>query len=153
MYLAIDPGKGRVDSIGAAKFATDGSLLFFGQFTYEDFVPWLEEQTDIEKLFYEEYRIFARAAKKQIGSRVETAECIGVIKSWATRHKVPLVAQRPDILSTAEKMFQVKIPSDHSISHQFSALLHGLYGLHALGLIPTELQRLKKLEREAQANG
>ncbi len=147
MYLAIDPGKGAVDSIGAAKFSATGDVLFMGQFTYDDFVPWLEEQKGITEVVYEEYRIFARKAKQHIGSKVETVECIGTIKSWCTRHAVPMTSQRSDILPVAEKLFQVYIPADHTISHQFSALLHGLFYLYRLGITKSALERELENER------
>ena len=141
MYLAVDPGRGRVDSIGVATFESDGTVVQMGQFTLPDFTVWLEKLPRIEAIIYEEYRIYKRMAKAHIGSRVETVESIGTIKSFATRRGYTcLVAQRADILGAAQKLFQIKLPADHTVSHQYSALLHGLYYLYGKGIIKSALE-------------
>ncbi len=140
-YLAIDPGKGRRDTIGIARFSATGEVLEIGQKTFEEFVPWLEEQKDVIAVVYELYKIRANRARQHIGSKVETVQTIGAIKSFCTRHKVPCVEQDSSILSNGQKWFGIDIEQyGHDQSHQFSALVHGLYYLYLKGLVKTQLE-------------
>lgn len=139
-YLAIDPGAGRRDSIGVASFSETGEVRYFKQLTLDQFIEWLEEQVNVLHVVYEDYRIRADKLKAHQGSRVETLQTIGMIKSWCKRKNVPYSYQNSGILSIAEKWFQIEMPSDHNISHQFSALLHGLHYLKGRGLVKTALE-------------
>jgi len=142
MYLAVDPGKGAVDSIGWATFTDHGKLIQIGQDTREQFIERLESLNGkgVKAVIYEEYRIFKKRMKAHINSKVETIQTIGMIKSWCIRNNVPWVEQRSDILGPAQNLFQLFIPQDHTVSHQISATLHGLHYLWTIGLIKTYLE-------------
>jgi len=142
MYLAIDPGKGTVDSIGWAEFTDDGRLIRMGQDTRDAFVGRLETYNNmpVKKVIYEEYKIFKKRVKAHINSKVETVQTIGIIKSWCIRNKVEWVEQPSLILGPAQNLFQVSIPEDHRISHQISAMLHGMYWLWEQKIIKSALE-------------
>jgi hypothetical protein len=57
------------------------------------------------------------------------AQAIGMVKSYATRNGIELIEQSPQILENAQKMSQVKMPSDHNQSHWVAAYLHGFWYL------------------------
>lgn len=147
-YLGVDPGKGGVDSIGYAIVTDDATLIEMGQLTFPQFVMALEtmaKKYEFIGCVYETYRVFRKKAKAHIGSKVETVQSIGVLKSWALRNNIPVAEQNPDILSIAERHFQIKLPEDHTISHQFSALLHVKEWLYRKGIGKSALE----LELEA----
>lgn len=140
-YLAIDPGAGFKDSIGVAKFSATGQAVLAVQYTFDDFVDFLEAQTDVGFIIFEEYRIRRNRMQSHVGSKVETIQTIGVIKSWCRRKKVPFIEQPSGILSIASQWFQIKWPiPDHANSHYVSATLHGLYALKLMGVVKTALE-------------
>lgn len=140
MYLAIDPGAGFSDTIGVAKFDATGNMVMCSQMTLPQFIPFLEGQTEVTHVVYEEYKIRRGTAKKHTGSKVETIQTIGAIKSWCMRNKVPFTEQSSQILTGAESLFQIKMPVDHRQSHQVSALLHGMFYLYNMGIIKSALE-------------
>jgi hypothetical protein len=140
MLLSIDPGKGSRDSIGWAVFNDSNGLAKMGQATLEEFVALLESLEGITRVVFEEYRIYAKRLKQHTNSKVETIQTIGMIKSWCMRNKIPFTEQRADILGAAQNLFQIKLPEDHDVSHQISALLHGMYFLYMNGEIKSALQ-------------
>lgn len=152
MLLAVDPGEGNVDSIGAALLnSATGDIHFMGQFTFDNFVNWLETLVDVTELLWEDYRIFKKKAKAHTGSRVATVQCIGVARSWAIRNGIPYSHQPSDILGAAQNLFQIKIPDDHTISHQFSAVLHGKYYLYIQKPSRCKSELDKEMEKERAA--
>ena len=123
--LAIDPGM----MIGWAKFKK-GDVTSLGQIHLKDFAKWLEE-TEIrpELIIVEDFRLFKHLALQQSGSRIETAKCIGIIESYATRRDIPIVLQPAGILPIAEKWTGQKRPPKHEAGHKICAYLHGEYYL------------------------
>lgn len=142
-YLSVDPGKGAKDSIGWAMWDNKGDLLRMGQSTLDDFVDMLEnlDTTRMILCIWEEYRIFAKRAIQHTNSKVETAQSIGYLKTWCYRKTIPYIEQKPDILTGAARLFGVEMPKDHTQSHQFSAMLHGLHYLRSQKLAITALER------------
>lgn len=140
MLLAVDPGKGSRDSIGWALFNDDNDLLRLGQSNLTDFVKLLESLEGVTQVVYETYVIYRKRINQHINSKVETVQTIGVVKSWCMRNNIPWTEQRADILVPASNLFQIKMPTDHNMSHQISALLHGKYYLYQKGLIKSALQ-------------
>jgi hypothetical protein len=140
---AFDPGAGHSNTIGYARFEDGGDLLDIGQLTFDGLVHFLEGQTPVagDVVVYERYIIKPHKLQSHKGSRVETIQTIGAIRSWAIRHKLKVVEQADSILSIAQMWFQIKMPTDHAMSHQISATLHGMYYLHLQGIIPTELEK------------
>jgi hypothetical protein len=146
VYLGIDPGAGYSSTIGVVKFSATGDMLAIHQFNYADFLTWLESQTNVIAVVNEEYRIRRDKVSSHVGSKVETIQTIGAIKSYCHRNNVPQVEQRSNILPVAEKLFQIKMPKDHSVSHQISALLHMMFYLYNNQIIKSAL------EMEIEAN-
>jgi hypothetical protein len=141
--LAVDPGEGRnKKTIGVAILDSDrDSVVSVDQFDMEEFISYLEQLEHIDVVVHEDYRIRKNRATHHIGSRVETVQCIGALRSWCTRNGIPLYKQESYILPTAEKFFNMKLPSNHDQSHYVSALLHGMFYLNKLGLWKTYLER------------
>jgi len=148
MYIAIDPGEGiRKPSIGVAVFSNTGELILAHQFYMQGFVDWLEHVSDsdgdvtIDHIIFEEYRVRKNKAMAHVGSRLPTPETIGYIKTFCYRKGIPWTAQRDvDVLGPAQKLFQIKMPSNHDNSHSVSAELHGRYWLWQNGIIKTALE-------------
>lgn len=142
MYLAIDPGAGRTRTIGWAEFSDDGTLHLAGQWTMEEMYAELEKKGDtVTDVIFEQYRIDKGRMSSHVGSEVETIQCIGAIKAWASRNGIRCHGQNRNILKNAEMMFGIKMPKDHTYSHQISAMLHGMHYLHSRGLYQTVLER------------
>lgn len=137
-YLAFDPG----EMLGWAAFNEQGRLFRAGQVSWLDLDDFLLTiPTDkLKHIILEEYKVFAKYAKKHTGSKLETSQSIGKIKFWAKMHSVPVAEQPASILSIAEKWMQIKMPSDHSVSHQVSATLHGFYWLVRAGIAKIALE-------------
>lgn len=155
-YASFDPGE-QDKGIGYALFDQHGVCVVFGQVMSFMSLENVLERTQIaghapvetaEKFIIEDYKIFGSKANAHIGSRVPTIQCIGVIKLIAQKHKIEVVMQPSSILPIAEKWTQIKMPSNHAISHQFSALLHGRYWLIDNGIAETQLE----IEERARRN-
>lgn len=134
-YVSIDPGKGRKDTIGTCTWDLQGVVLDMRQLT----LPELDEFLDllppvgVLKLIIEEYIVNPRVPHG--GSKVETARVIGQLAYWARKHQVEVQMQPSTVLPVAQKHSGVKIPKDHSVSHQISAYLHGYEYLLRQGII------------------
>lgn len=127
-YLAIDPG----NTSGYAEFNERGELDRFGHLKDDTagMGDYLESITDLpEIVIVEDYRVLGQKLKAHTGSRVVTIKVIGVIDGWARRHGIKVVLQPANIKLIAEKWSGHKPPSDHSQSHKFDALNHGIYYL------------------------
>lgn len=154
MYLAIDPGAGNIDSIGLAVFYNTGDLMDMRQCTFKQFVDCLDSLVDIHQVICEDYVIWNKKAKAHIGSRVETAQTIGALRGWAMSNgNIPIEFQESSILKPAEKLFQIQMPADHRVSHQFSALLHGMWNLYHKGLIKSALEKELEAKKKEKMQG
>lgn len=126
MIIAIDPGKDN----GYAIFGEDGEMVDMGQFTIEELQTWLlAYEEPVSTIVVEDYRLFKKRAIQQSGSDMPASRVIGIVEMYAKMKGAKLVKQRADILPVAQKISGIKLPKDHSISHQFSALNHGIYWL------------------------
>lgn len=151
-YVSFDPGSKRV---GWAKFGEGGDVIAFGQTSFDNFPALLDEidGTKLKHVICEDYRIFGHKAKAHSGSRVETIQCIGMIKQWMRKFGLnidtDLTLQPSGILKVAEVQVGIKMPSNHAVSDQISALLHGGYWLIHHGLRKTALEmELESLNTE-----
>lgn len=140
--LAVDPGP----VPGWALFNRN-QITSYGQMPMEEFPEWLENIDTPEHIVYEKYRVFGHKAKAHIGSDVPTLQNVGHLTSYASRHKVPMTFQYPDILPVAERWSGMKLPSNHAQSHQYSALNHGYYYLVAHHNMPTALEVADRAKR------
>lgn len=126
MILAVDPGV----TIGWAIFEDDGEIHTFGQTHKDEFPKWLADQEyKFHTIVVEDYVLYRKKAVKQSGSNMPASLVIGQLEMFAAQQGAKLVKQQADILPNAQKISGIKMPSDHSISHQFSALNHGIYWL------------------------
>lgn len=124
--LGVDPG----GTNGLAWFNLEYQLEGFTQVKLDDLPDWLEEHTPKPDLIIiENYRLWKHRAIQQAGSSLPAAQAIGMVKSYATRNKIKIEEQSPQILQNAQKMSQMKMPGDHTNSHWVSAYLHGYWWL------------------------
>lgn len=141
MILAIDPGV----TNGWAVFTGDGKVQEFGQ---GDLTELYNFCTHFELVFgsepstviIESYRVLptARSLKANVGSKLETVEAIGLIKSFALGWNCTVVEQEPGIKKIASMWTGIKVPGNHAESHRFDAMLHGFYFLIKNGILALE---------------
>ncbi|WP_230687625.1 hypothetical protein, partial [Streptococcus pneumoniae] len=86
------------------------------------------------------YKIFRHKAMQQVGSRGPAQQSIGILQAHAQKHRKKVWLQPANILTIAAKLTQVKMPSNHSMSHQVSAYLHGSYFLIKRHIKKTQLE-------------
>ncbi len=136
--IGVDPGKMN----GIAIFNGDGSLDTFGQMTIDEILDWSDSyDQDISVLVVEDFVTFKKRAMQQAGSRQHASQVIGMMKSFAKRKGARLVLQEASKLSTAEKVSGIKMPADHSVSHQVSAYNHAYFWMHNAGIVESKLEQ------------
>lgn len=142
MYLSYDPG----ETTGWVRFNNEGALVESGQVTgLDDLIDHIGrmkiEHIDdpIKVVIYEDYIVFKKKAAAHTGSRVVTAQAIGIIKTLKDTG-CEFVCQPSNIKSIAQKWTGVKPPADHSQSHWVDAFNHGAYYLIQRGLRRTQLE-------------
>lgn len=120
-YLAIDPGV----TNGYAIFNEHGDVMVVGLKNIEELPNWLESLSeDIKVCIYEGYHVFPNVSHTY--SEVPTAQAIGVITSWATRHKVKLVKQFSHQKKDGYKLLGMKPPKSKKEEHYHDAVAHGV---------------------------
>lgn len=149
ILLAVDPG----DITGVAWWNIDtseASLLGMKQIPLEE-LPALWEFLDvavgvshIDTVVVEDFVLFGQRAQSQTGSRMKASQGIGMVKALAHMSGSTVVVQKASIKSVALKWSQIKMPKQHSKTHEWDAFLHGYYWLVQQGLAKTALQ----LEKE-----
>lgn len=138
MIIAIDPGAMN----GLAVFDEEGELVSFCQLTIDELIQWfIDYEEEVSTVVIEDYRLYKKRAIQQSGSNMPASRVIGQAEMFAKMKGAELVKQRADILPTGQKLTGIKMPSDHSISHQFSAMIHGAYWLIKQGRRKTALER------------
>lgn len=143
MLLAFDPG----DTTGVAEFTSDGKLMAMLQMNMDELINYLNKfNKTVDTVVVEDFVLFAKRAQKQAGSRMKASQAIGLIRGFAARHEAKLVIQQANIKPIALKQTGIRLPSQHSKTHQYDAYLHGAYYLIGKGIMKTKLQ----LEMEAQ---
>ena len=138
--IAFDPG----DTTGVAIFNEKGQLLGLNQLPLEGdkgLIKWSARyERPVGVIIFETWVTFRQKAQAQTGSKQKAAQAIGAIKTMAVLKNATLIEQKPDIMKIATKWSGVKLPSDHSQSHQYAAYLHGFFWLHQQGMINTKLE-------------
>lgn len=152
-WLAIDPG----ETLGWCVLNEDAQPVQFGQIKEKDLSDFLKKETRMfEALVVEEYRVYRHKAAVHTGSNLKTSQVIGKLKFWAELNDIPVVMQPANILAQAQRFTQVTMPSDHKISHQIAAFLHGAYYLITKHGAPTALEvkalQSKKKGTQTQEN-
>lgn len=126
-YLAVDPGH----TIGWATFDEQGSMLNMGQVKMEHFNREFDTllHSDLKAVICEDYRNHGWTQQKRWG-RNETSKIIGKFELLADLRGVPLYLQPNTHKPIGYKWAGLKeAPSNHSISHQYDAVAHGIYWL------------------------
>lgn len=135
-YLIFDPGV----STGWARFDEFGNVsdkgICRGLDALSDF---LEECEPATVVVYESYRVFKHKANAHIGSKVEAAQAIGMIKAKARKWNAKTVEQPANILPIAAMWSGVELPKNHKISHDIAAYNHGVYYLQKNGIRKSRL--------------
>ena len=142
-YLAIDPG----DTLGFASFTKDGEFMGMGQVDTKrvSIGKWLDSkikgqaETDdpYTLIICEDYKISAYSQKKFMahkGSRVPTIKQIGAIENVAEIHGIEVHLQPNTNYGIGAMWGGFEIPTNHSISHQYVAVAHGIFYLQNNGL-------------------
>lgn len=129
---SFDPGF----PIGYCLWDKHGNLLEQTQWDEEQFLLEMIAMDGIVRhIVYEDFRLLRHKALQQSGSRMEAAQAIGALKMQATYIGADTHVQRPEALHVASMWTGVKMPSDHKVSHEVSAYLHGYYWLVRAGVV------------------
>ena len=133
-YLAIDPGHMN----GWATFDAQGGILKFGQFRMEVLVAEVGKiisENDIEHIIIEDYRNRAYGNFRQTaGGRNETSKMVAKVETLAELNSIPVTLQPNTAYNIGAMWGGFQIPSNHSISHQYVAMAHGIYWLQQNGI-------------------
>ncbi len=142
MYLSIDPGEHNRagGSTGYAIFADDGEIIRFGQIKNEEITTFISEhirpdKNDCKAVICEDFSNFVWKKSHQRSRKNATSVAIGRIEAVCELHNVPLHKQPSSVLNIGYKWGNIKPPSNHDISHQYSALAHGIYWLQSNGIV------------------
>lgn len=132
-YASFDPGK----RTGVALWDEHGKCTFKGILLENEldlFLDGIRGTRTYKKFIIEEYRVYGGKLAAHAGSKVETIQVIGQIKSVARSLNVSIVEQPASILKIASMWSGVKKRGQHW-PDQDSAYNHGYYYLHKLGII------------------
>lgn len=131
-YLSIDPG----DTLGWAEFDDRGNVQGFGQESDVNFTEFITDKlhSGLKAVIVEKYVVFQKKALAHSGSDMKTSKMIGKIELLADMRKVPVILQPSSIYPIGAKWGGFDIPRNHSISHQYVAVAHGIYYLQQSGV-------------------
>lgn len=142
MILAIDPGR----TSGWAVYDGFGNTIGFGQGSIKELHTFLSNfesnyGAEPSTVVIESYRVLptARGLKANVGTKVETAQVIGIIKSFTMGWNCTVVEQNPQDKNIGYKWLGMKAPSNHAESHQTDALAHGYYYLVKSGAVKVQI--------------
>ncbi len=110
MYLGIDPGK----YTGVCGYDTKFYLQFMHVIDEQDTIPFLRCFNNLQKIIYEDYRLFPNKAKDQFYSDMIAPRVIGRIEGFAQTKKVELVKQAPSIKKIGYMWIGQKPPAKSS---------------------------------------
>lgn len=133
-YLALDPG----ETTGWATFNHAGDMLAMGQFKQAEQTKVLNDliHADLKHVIAEDYRNYA-SHKQARWSRNQTSKNIGAIELMCELRSVPCTLQGAHVKHIGYKWCGLPgPPSNHSISHQYDAMVHGVYWLQQSGVCP-----------------
>lgn len=140
--LAFDPG----GTTGWCTFV-DGNPREYGQIKFDELMSWLDDITAPDIIVYENFQVYSHKAVHLIGSKLETVQAIGIIKSYAHKNKCKLIEQRPQIKKIAQMWTGVTPPKNHDQSHWIDAYNHGAYYLIKNNVMESQLEIKLKAEK------
>lgn len=132
-YLAIDPG----DMSGWATFDDKGNVIAYGQYHLSDQTVMLDKLIipTLKLCITEDYKNHPWKKQKN-WTKNQTSKNIGKIELMCEMRGVKLVLQPNTVKSMGYMYLGTSPPSNHSISHQFDAIAHGVYYLQQNGIRP-----------------
>lgn len=126
LLAAFDPGLGT----GVALFEKGNLTKVENVYGIVELTHFVEALPRPDLIVMEKYRLFKWLALQQSGSKMEVAQAEGVILSWATRNKIKVVEQGPQVLFIARMWTKIdERQGQHSKMHWKSAYNHGMYYL------------------------
>lgn len=142
LLLAFDPG----GTTGVCQFEShDGAhavMTGLMQVDLEGLFSFLNSYgASPDVVVIEDFVLFRQKAKQQTGSRMAASQAIGAIKSFALQRGSKVVMQKPDIKRRALAISGIKMPGDHSKTHQWDAVLHAVHYLYDQGLYKSVLEK------------
>jgi hypothetical protein len=147
MIIAIDPGK----TSGWAVFTGDGNLVEVQQGdakTLHSFLSQFEDTYGSEPttVVIEEYIILPtkRGLQANVGTKGETMQIIGLIKSFTLGWNCTVVMQPPNIKKLTSMQTGVKVPTNHKFSHGADAILHGYHYFIKNGIMTFDAEAVRR---------
>lgn len=131
-YVALDPG----ETTGWATFDFEGNAIGMGQFPQSQQTKRLTDllSPDLKAVVCEDYRNFGWKQQKK-WSRNQTSKNIGAIQLLCEMRNIPFHLQQPNIKSIGYLWAGMDgPPTNHAISHQYDAYVHGVYWLQSNGI-------------------
>ena len=128
-WVALDPG----ETTGWATFDSIGQVIEWGQFKQKEQLEWLKllisTPPNLKGVIYEDYVNFGFKQQKR-WSRNQTSKNIGSIETMCDLRGIPYYKQPANIKAIGYKWAGLgAAPSNHDISHQYDAVVHGVYWL------------------------
>lgn len=140
IIVAFDPGE--TTGICVIEQADgDAKPTKYANVPFLELLDWLTSAPKPDVVVYEDFQILPHKAVKFAGSRMETIQAIGMIKSYVHKHRARQVRQSPTIKTIAERWTQIPPPKNHAHGHWVDAYNHGMYWLIEQKLAKTVLQR------------
>lgn len=119
----------------------NAKIIKYDQVKFLELVGVLEGLPKPDVVVYENFQLYGHKAKQQIGSKFETVQAIGIIKSWAHRNKAIQIEQKPSDKVIAEKWTGVVPTGAHNNnSHWIDAYNHGMFYLIKGGIAKSKLE-------------
>lgn len=137
VYLAIDPG----ETSGWAYLDAEGKVVDYGQFGKDNITKSLKDliHSGIKHVIYENYVNFAWKRQKNWSDNF-TSKVIGKIEAICELNDIKFTPQPASVKKAGYAWSGLgAAPKDHSMSHQFDAVAHGVYwaqknGIRKVGL-------------------
>ncbi len=133
-YLAIDPG----ETTGWATFDDKGDVIRMGQFNMANMNKELTDliHSDLKQVIIEDYKNHAWTQQKK-WSQNQTSKNIGKIEMLCDLRSIPYFLQSNSVKAIGYRWAGLDgPPSNHAISHQWDAYVHGVYWLQKMGIRP-----------------
>jgi len=143
-YLAVDPG----ETTGWATFDEKGELLLMGQvkqIEFNKFFVKMLKDSSLKRVIIEEYRNYGWKQQKRWSTN-QTSKNIGGLEMVCDSYDIPYTRQAASCKPAGYKWAGLEQPSNHSISHQFDAVAHGVYWLQENGIRPVGLNLRRQNE-------
>lgn len=130
-FLAIDPG----ETTGWAEFDEDGFGIGLGQVKQIGLTKFLTDHvhSELKAVICEDYKNHGFTQQKR-WSRNQTSKNIGKIEVFAELHGVTVILQPNTVKGIGYMWSGIDPPSNHGISHQYDAYVHGVYYLQSNGI-------------------